>query len=61
MIRAEDLNAWLRGMEREEKAVKEGEEGHEGAGDTCRLFVRRCSTYGTKERSRGRCSCPWWY
>ena len=28
-------------MEREEKAAKEGKEGHEGAGDTWRLFVRR--------------------
>ena len=27
-------------MEREEKAAKEGKEGHEGAGDTWRLFVR---------------------
>ena len=27
-------------MDREEKATKEGEEGHEGAGDTWRLFVR---------------------
>ena len=33
-MRAEDLKAWLRGMEREEKAAKEGEEGHEEAGDT---------------------------
>ena len=39
-MRAEDLNAWLRGMEREEKATKEDEDGHEGAGDTWRLFVR---------------------
>ena len=28
-------------MERKEKAVKEGKEGHEGAGDTWCLFVRR--------------------
>ena len=27
-------------MEREEEAKREGEEGHEGAGDTWRLFVR---------------------
>ena len=39
-MRAEDLKAWLRGMAREEEAAKEGEEGHEGAGDTWPLFVR---------------------
>ena len=37
---AEDLKSWLRGMEREEKAAKEGEEGYERAGDIWRLFVR---------------------
>ena len=39
-MRAEDIKLWLRGMEREEEAEREGEEGHEGAGDTRRLFVR---------------------
>ena len=38
-MRAEDIKSWLRGMEREEKAAKEGEEAHEGAGDTWYLFV----------------------
>ena len=40
MMQAEDLKAWLKGVEREEKATKEGVEGQEGAGDTWRLFVR---------------------
>ena len=39
-MRAKDLKSWPRGMKREEKATKEGKEGHEGAGDTWRLFVR---------------------
>ena len=33
-MRAEDIKSWLRDVEREEEAEKEGEEGHEGAGDT---------------------------
>ena len=32
-MRAEDLKRWLRGIEREEKALAEGEEGQQGAGD----------------------------
>ena len=40
MMRAEDLRAWLKGAEREEKAARDGEEGHAGAGDTWRQFVR---------------------
>ena len=39
-MRAEDIKSWLRGVEREEEAENEGKEGHEGAGDTWRLFVR---------------------
>ena len=37
---AEDIKSWLRGMEREEEAERKGKEGHEGDGDTWRLFVR---------------------
>ena len=40
MMRAEDVKGWLLGMEREEKARKEGVVGHEGAGDSWRLFVQ---------------------
>ena len=32
-MRAEDLKEWLRCAEAEEKVRREGEEGHEGAGD----------------------------
>ena len=39
-MRAEDMKAWLVGTEREEKARRDGVEGHEGAEDTWRLFVR---------------------
>ena len=39
-MRAEDIKSWLRGMGWEKKAAKEGKEGHKGAGDTWRLFVR---------------------
>ena len=39
-MRAEDLKCWLRGMEAEERAEREGEEGHAGKGDTWRLLVR---------------------
>ena len=40
MMRAEDLKAWLKGVEWEEKTARGGEEGHTGTGDTWRLFVR---------------------
>ena len=39
-MRAEDLKCWLRGIEAEEKAEREGEEGFEGKGDTWRKLVR---------------------
>jgi hypothetical protein len=39
-LRAEDLKSWLHGMELEEKKP----EGHEGAGDRWRLFVRLIQT-----------------
>ena len=39
-MRAEDVKGWLSGMEREERARKEGVEGQEGAGDSWRLFVQ---------------------
>ena len=39
-MRAEDLKSWLQGVEREEEAAREGEEGHEGPGNTWCLFVR---------------------
>ena len=36
----ENSKAWLKGTEQEEKAEREGEEGHEGAGNFWRIFVR---------------------
>ena len=39
-MQAEDLKAWLKGVERGEKAAKEGQKGHEGAGDTWCLFAQ---------------------
>ena len=41
-MRAEDLKAWLRGMENEEEAAKKGESGYTGAGDRWRLLVKLC-------------------
>lgn len=40
MMRAENLKEWLRGMERDEKAVKEREEGYKGADYRRRLLVK---------------------
>ena len=39
-MRAEDMKYWLRGIEREEKAEEDGEEGYAGAGDTWRMLVK---------------------
>ena len=39
-IGAEDVKGWLFGIEREERARKEGVEGQEGAGDSWCLFVQ---------------------
>ena len=48
-------------MEREEKAAKEDEEGHEGAGDTWRLFVRLLQhVWNEGEILRQMLLCPWW-
>ena len=39
-MRAEDMKTWLKNMEREEKAERDGVAGTELAGDTCCLSVR---------------------
>ena len=55
-----DLKARLKGMEQEEKAAKESEGGTRGRGTPGVCSCGFCSTRGTRGRSRGRCSCPWW-
>ena len=41
-MRAEDLKEWLCGMENKEMATKKRESEYEGAGNHCRLLVKRC-------------------
>ena len=46
-MRAEDLNEWRRGAEREETAERRGEPGYEGAGDRWRLLTQLCQRVWT--------------
>ena len=38
-MRTEKMKSWLAGTEREEKATRDGVEGHQEAYDTCHLSV----------------------